>query len=74
MLQFVQFQKSYDNFPALTINNLTLNHGIYWIKGANGSGKSTLLRAIAGILSFKGDIILDQKVSIKKNPVADGNW
>jgi ABC-2 type transport system ATP-binding protein len=70
MLQFVQFQKSYGNFPALTIDNLTISSGIYWIKGVNGSGKSTLLRAVAGILSFNGDIILDRKVSIKKNPVA----
>jgi ABC-2 type transport system ATP-binding protein len=70
MLQFVKFQKSYGNFPALTINNLTLNSGIYWIKGVNGSGKSTLLRAIAGILSFDGDIILNQTISIKNNPVA----
>jgi ABC-2 type transport system ATP-binding protein len=69
MLQFVRFQKSYGHIAALTIGDLTIESGIYWIKGTNGSGKSTLLRAIAGILSFDGDIILDGRYSIKKNPV-----
>jgi ABC-2 type transport system ATP-binding protein len=69
MLQFVRFQKLYGYVPALTIGDLTLDSGIYWIKGTNGSGKSTLLRAIAGILSFHGDILLGS-LSIKKNPVA----
>jgi ABC-2 type transport system ATP-binding protein len=69
MLQFVRFQKLYGYVPALTIGDLVLDSGIYWIKGTNGSGKSTLLRAIAGILSFHGDILLGS-LSIKKNPVA----
>jgi ABC-2 type transport system ATP-binding protein len=68
MLQFSRFQKSYGNFSALTIHDLTLTSGIYWVKGANGSGKSTLLKAVAGILSFDGEIIIDQ-ISSKKQPV-----
>jgi ABC-2 type transport system ATP-binding protein len=70
MLQFVEFQKFYNNFPALKIDNLTIEPGIYWVKGVNGSGKSTLLKSIAGILSFNGDIILNRNISIKKDPVA----
>ena len=70
MLQFQNFTKSYGNYPALKIENLQLKHGIYWIKGVNGSGKSTLLKSIAGILAFHGDILLDESISIKKQPVA----
>ena len=69
MLRFVKFQKSYGDIPALKIDNLKIHPGIYWIKGANGSGKSTLLKSIAGILPFKGDILLNDRISIKKSPV-----
>jgi ABC-2 type transport system ATP-binding protein len=70
MLQFVEFQKYYNNFPALKIDDLKIDPGIYWVKGVNGSGKSTLLKSIAGILSFNGDIVLNGNISIKKDPVA----
>ena len=69
MLQFVKFKKLYGGFPALKVDDLSISPGIYWIKGANGSGKSTLLKSIAGILSFEGDILLDNSISIKKHPV-----
>ncbi|MFC0514956.1 ATP-binding cassette domain-containing protein [Mucilaginibacter angelicae] len=70
MLKFQNFTKSYGNYPALKIKNLQLQAGIYWIKGVNGSGKSTLLKSIAGILAFNGDILIDNSISIKKQPVA----
>ena len=70
MLQFLKFKKLYGGFPALKIDELSIDPGIYWIKGVNGSGKSTLLKSIAGILSFEGDILLDNSISIKKQPVA----
>ncbi len=60
----------YGGFPALKIDELSVNPGIYWVKGVNGSGKSTLLKSIAGILSFEGDILLNNSISIKKQPVA----
>ncbi|RKR83625.1 ABC-2 type transport system ATP-binding protein [Mucilaginibacter gracilis] len=69
MLQFVNYKKTYGDYPALQIPDLELEAGIYWIKGVNGSGKSTLLKSIAGILAFNGDIVLDGNVSIKKQPV-----
>jgi ABC-2 type transport system ATP-binding protein len=68
MLRFANFQKSYGNYPALSIPDFSIDAGIYWIKGVNGSGKSTLLKSIAGILACNGDILLDE-VSIKKQPV-----
>jgi ABC-2 type transport system ATP-binding protein len=49
MLKFQKFKKLYGGFPALKIEELTVEPGIYWIKGVNGSGKSTLLKSIAGI-------------------------
>lgn len=70
MLQFQNFTKSYGSYPALKIEDLQLENGIYWIKGVNGSGKSTLLKSIAGILAFDGDILIDSSISIKKQPVA----
>lgn len=70
MLQFVEFKKFYGDYPALKIDDLLINPGIYWIKGVNGSGKSTLLKSIAGILAFNGDVILNGTISIKKQPVA----
>jgi len=70
MLRFVNFQKSYHSFPALKIADVTIEPGIYWIKGANGSGKSTLLKTIAGILDFKGDIILHPDISVKRQTLA----
>lgn len=69
MIHFYNFQKSYYSHPIIQIDDLKLKKGIYWIKGINGSGKSTLLKSIGGILDFKGDIILNQEISIKKHPV-----
>lgn len=69
MLRFVNFKKSYGNYPAMQIPDLELEPGIYWVKGVNGSGKSTLLKSIAGILAFEGDILLNNDISIKKRAV-----
>ncbi|WP_333819597.1 ABC transporter ATP-binding protein [Ohtaekwangia sp.] len=69
MLQLRNYRKRYGNVPVLSINTLTLNSGIYWIKGINGSGKSTLLKTIAGIISFEGDIVLNNTIDIRKQPV-----
>ncbi|NOW94166.1 ABC transporter ATP-binding protein [Mucilaginibacter sp. SG564] len=69
MLKFQNFKKLYGGFPALKVDELAIEPGIYWIKGVNGSGKSTLLKSIAGTLSFEGDILLDNSISIKKQPV-----
>lgn len=69
MLRFINFKKSYGNYAALEIGDLGVSNGIYWIRGVNGSGKTTLLKSIAGILSFEGDIQLNGKMTIKKNPV-----
>lgn len=69
MLHFNQFEKSYFDHLVLKIDNIKLPEGIFWIKGNNGSGKSTLLKAIAGILSFQGDIAIGA-VYLKNHGVA----
>ncbi|OCX53399.1 ABC transporter [Mucilaginibacter sp. PPCGB 2223] len=70
MLSFKNFKKSYGAYPALKIPDLTLEPGIYWVKGVNGSGKSTMLKSVAGILAFDGDILLDSSISLKNDAVA----
>jgi ABC-2 type transport system ATP-binding protein len=70
MLQLVNLQKFYGLYRALRIDALTLEPGIYWLHGVNGSGKSTLLKVMAGILSFEGDIVLQNHLSLKASAVA----
>ncbi|ANI88050.1 hypothetical protein A9P82_01165 [Arachidicoccus ginsenosidimutans] len=69
MLSFNSFEKSYGNNTILEIDNFIFDAGIYWLKGANGSGKSTLIKAIAGLLSYKGNIFF-KEYNLKKNGVA----
>ncbi|SKA33929.1 ABC-2 type transport system ATP-binding protein [Chitinophaga eiseniae] len=67
MLQIKQFRKFYHHRLVLSVSDFSIGPGIYWVKGANGSGKSTLLRSIAGILHFEGDILLHNKLMLKKH-------
>lgn len=69
MLQLTDIQKSFGAHAVFSINKLLLAKGIYWLKGSNGSGKSTLLNVIGGLLPFKGDILLNEAISIRKQPV-----
>jgi ABC-2 type transport system ATP-binding protein len=66
MLQFNQVKKYYGHYLAMDITSLTLQNGIYWLKGENGTGKTTFLKMIGGLHPFEGDILTD-KYSIKKN-------
>lgn len=68
MLQLTTIQKSFGSHHVFSIDELCLTNGIYWLKGANGSGKSTLMKLIAGLLPFKGEIILNEKISIHRQP------
>lgn len=60
MLTINQFEKKYpgSDIPVLSIPDFHLHKGIYWIKGENGSGKTSLIKSIAGLLPFKGNIIV----------------
>jgi len=70
MLHFEKFKKFYQGRQIISIPSLTLTPGIYWLKGNNGSGKSTLLKAVAGLLSFEGEITLHSEIALKKQSVA----
>jgi ABC-2 type transport system ATP-binding protein len=71
LLQFRNYKKSYDygSKIVLGIPELTLNRGIYWLKGPNGSGKTSLFKSIAGLIPFDGDIIVDG-INIRKQRMA----
>lgn len=70
MLQLNRFSKTYRGRAVLRIDAFAFSPGTYWIQGANGSGKSTLLKAIAGVIPFEGDILLEGQWSVKKQAVA----
>jgi ABC-2 type transport system ATP-binding protein len=69
MLQFANVYKTYDQEPVLEISNLTLERNIYWLQGINGSGKTTFLSMLAGLIPFKGDILLDG-INLRQNPLS----
>lgn len=70
MLQLTNFRKTYHSQPVLQIDFLSITSGIYWVQGVNGSGKSTLLKALAGIVCFGGDSVLNGQISLKRHSVA----
>lgn len=70
MLHIKQFKKYYHHRLILSVDDLDINPGIYWVKGANGSGKSTLLKSLAGLLHFEGQIILNNSLSLKQQTKA----
>jgi ABC-2 type transport system ATP-binding protein len=73
MLEIQQFLKKYPTGFQLKIEALHLEKGIHLIQGENGAGKSTLFKAIAGIQTFTGNILLD-KVDLKKEPLVFRQW
>lgn len=68
MLELQNIKKHYHQFLALEIAQLKFDAGLSWIKGANGSGKTTLFKIISGIAPFDGEILLNDRISCKKNP------
>lgn len=66
MLSFTQFSKKYNGLTIIAAPELTLQPGIYWLKGINGSGKTTLMKSIAGLIPFDGQITVSG-LSIVKN-------
>lgn len=68
MLELQHIEKSYGGRTILSIPGIGLDTGIYWLKGSNGAGKTTLLRMIAGLMPFKGDIVLKGH-SLRREPL-----
>ena len=71
ILHLTNYKKTYDHGTkvVLTIADLALNKGIYWLKGANGSGKTSLLKSVAGLIPFDGDIFIEG-ANIRKQRMA----
>ena len=69
MLQFANVYKTYDQQMVLEISSLRLERNIYWLQGINGSGKTTFLSMLAGLIPFKGDIMLDG-INLRKKPLS----
>jgi ABC-2 type transport system ATP-binding protein len=69
MLQFANVYKTYDHQPVLEISSLKLERNIYWLQGINGSGKTTFLSMLAGLIPFKGDILLDG-INLREKPLS----
>lgn len=69
MISFKKFSKSYGGQLVLSIDQLTLSPGIYWLRGENGSGKTTLFKSLAGLIPYDGEIEFDDGIDLKKNPV-----
>ncbi len=67
MLQFENVSKTYDQHQILDISNFRLDRNIYWLQGINGSGKTTFLSMLAGLIPFRGNILLDG-ISQHKSP------
>ncbi|CAL1516953.1 ABC transporter ATP-binding protein [Chitinophaga sp. MM2321] len=62
-------KKSYQDVSVLDIARLELPAGVYWLQGENGAGKTTCMKVMAGLIPFKGEILLQGGVSSQANPV-----
>jgi ABC-2 type transport system ATP-binding protein len=69
MLYFKDFSKSYNDHLVISIPELKLERGIYWIRGVNGSGKSSLFKSLAGLLPYHGSIILSDDIDLRQQPL-----
>ncbi|HEY0273246.1 MAG TPA: ABC transporter ATP-binding protein [Chitinophaga sp.] len=70
MISFNQVEKYYGDTLALRIPQLSLEAGIYWVQGENGAGKTTCLKMLAGLLPFKGQVVLNGEIDSRRSPIA----
>jgi ABC-2 type transport system ATP-binding protein len=69
MLKFEQYKKQFGGNTVISIPELELGSGAYWLKGENGSGKTTLIKSIAGLIPFEGTITVGGKDIRKERAV-----
>jgi ABC-2 type transport system ATP-binding protein len=69
MLVINNLSKKYGSHTVLTIPDLSIPDGTFWVEGGNGSGKTTLLKIIAGICPFEGSVSINN-IDLLRSPVA----
>jgi ABC-2 type transport system ATP-binding protein len=69
MLHVKNLLKKFGHKTVLNIEELFIPPGITHLKGINGSGKTTFSRIAAGLIPFKGEVLLDNKYSPMSNKV-----
>lgn len=70
ILTLQNLSKSYSGRPVLSVPAIDFAPGIHWLKGQNGSGKTTLFKVIAGLLPYKGVVLLDGQYDLRRHSVA----
>jgi len=70
LLEIRNLVKEYGEISILDIPSFSIAKGFYLIQGENGAGKTTFLKILAGILPYRGDIILAPIGSEKLNRIA----
>jgi ABC-2 type transport system ATP-binding protein len=61
--------KAYHDTVVLDVPSLGFDYGVYWLLGKNGAGKTTSMKVMAGLIPFKGEILVDGSISSSKQPV-----
>lgn len=69
VLTLRHIRKSYHDNVVLDIPHFELDYGVYWLLGGNGAGKTTTMKVMAGLIPFKGDMLIGNNVSCNKQPV-----
>ncbi len=69
MITIKDFSKQYGQEQVLSIPQLKMSGGVYWIKGHNGSGKTTFFKSLGGLIPCQGVIQFSDGVSLHDHPV-----
>lgn len=69
MLHVKNLLKKFGDKTVLDIEKLSIPPGITHLKGINGSGKTTFSRIVAGLIPFRGEVLLINKYSPIANKV-----
>lgn len=69
MLRFHHFEKAYKGRRILQISDFRIGPGISWVQGPNGAGKSSLFRSVCGMIPSSGEIWLEDKWELNRDPV-----